>query len=167
MKLKRGTMFLGAAFSTVVLSLANATGASAATLGHIWNDSPSVNECLATAADQLGQRAIMWTCDSEPGQQWYLHWVGADYMVQNGLGGCLEVGTFHANPGSTVWVNSCNANVQGQHWSVWGSYTKIELKSANQFCLSVANGSTANGANVIEWTCQGTPDQEWEGNVGG
>ncbi len=48
--------------------------------------------------------------------------------------------------------------------SAWTSgYSEIvDLNTNGASCLDVANGSTANGANVQQWGCWGGPQQEWE-----
>jgi hypothetical protein len=42
-----------------------------------------------------------------------------------------------------------------------GNYFEIRNLNSGQ-CLAVGAGSTANGAGVIQWTCTGGNEQEWE-----
>ena len=38
--------------------------------GHVWNDSPSTNQCMAASDDQVDADMIMWTCCDQAGQTW-------------------------------------------------------------------------------------------------
>ncbi len=166
MLLKRTFYTVGAVGSAAVFALAMSGSASAAGYSHAWNDSPSVNECLATSANTVGQPAIMWTCDSEVGQQWVAT-VGSDEQVQlKTTAGCLDSRNY--GEGSKIYVEPCNNSVsQG-----WFPYTSSNSSGYNEWanyssglCLSVSGGSTGNGASVISWKCQGTPDQWWGGSL--
>ena len=170
MLLKRPTIVCGAAVAALTMSI---TPGAAATGGHMWNESPSVSECLDTSFNPglSAYTAVMWTCGS-PTQQWQIagtmHVTSAPkytgYYIRNGTQ-CLD----GYSRGASVIAYTCNPNDPNQVWlpvyaKTDGGYTYDEFQNQKTGeCLSVAGGSTANGADVITWTCQKTPDQEWGG----
>jgi hypothetical protein len=177
MILKRMGVALAATCSVLTLSLVNASDASASvSYGEMWNDSPSVNECLGVINDLPNANAIMWHCNGNADQQWHFVYSSAavgSYALVNNNGSCLE----GWGKGSTVAATTssgCDPNfgISNPNMGFWASYIKTdggvdyyELRSdANTgLCLSVSGGSTANGATPIMWTCQGTADQLWGG----
>lgn len=167
MDLKRTAYTLGAVSSAAVLALSVAGSASAAGYSHAWNNSNSVNECLALANSTVGNATLMWTCDSESGQNWQPSDTNSGDVIQNGVDdACLDSRGYGA--GSHVYVEPCNGG-PNQEWYplVTGKGNLLEWQNkATNLCLSVAGGSTANGATVITWACQSTPDQEWGGSLG-
>ncbi|WP_034087168.1 RICIN domain-containing protein [Streptacidiphilus albus] len=175
MNAKRIALIVGAFFSVATLSLANASFASADTAsGHLWNASPSSNECLAAAGNKHDSDVIMWTCDGEAGQQWYAapHNNGNaanDITIKNGNGDCLGVMDDSETEGAQVVAWSCDQN-SDQDWSVQSNTgsTMVLVNERNPLnCLSVSGGSTANGANAITWNCYDyTADQQWSSAVG-
>lgn len=64
---------------------------------------------------------------------------------------------------------SCNSSTN-QRW-YWGSqagtsgYLQFKNEATGQ-CLGVAGESTANGAEVVVWSCNGHPDQYWNAETG-
>jgi len=42
-----------------------------------------------------------------------------------------------------------------------GSYTICTKATADESCLGVTSGSTEIGANVVQWSCNGSDDQKW------
>jgi hypothetical protein len=166
MQLKRTAYTVGAMGSVAVLTLFVTGSASAASVGSAWNDSPSVNECLATSENTVGLPAIMWTCDGETGQQWVATMATNGYVSLKTTAGCLD--TMGGAEGSKVYVEKCD-NSTNQGWFEYGQnssgYNEWASYSSG-WCLSVSEGSTANGASVITWKCQGTPDQWWGGSLG-
>jgi hypothetical protein len=169
MLLKRTAYAVGAVGSAAVLAIAVSGSASASATGysHAWNNSNSVNECLALADSTVGNATVMWTCDSEYGQNWGPSDTSAGDLIQNGVGGACLDGMGYGE-GSHVYVEQCNGGAS-QEWLpiVTGSGNLLEWENgATKLCLSVAGGSTANGAKVITWKCQGTPDQLWGGSLG-
>lgn len=166
MQKMRAALLTGATLSAITLAIAVSGPASAAAnFTHAWNDSPSVNECLATSADTVGQPAIMWTCDSEPGQQWIATVDGNNQVqISTPQGGCLD--SKDLGEGSRIYVEPCVGS-QTQGWyeqATSGDY--IEWANyGTGYCISVSGGSTARGASVISWKCQQTPDQFWGGSM--
>jgi Ricin-type beta-trefoil lectin domain len=169
MRLKRTAYTLCTVGSAAALTLSATSGAGATTIGfsHAWNDSNSVNECLALASSELGNYTVMWTCDSESGQNWLPYNVsGSDATLHNGVNGnaCLDGMGYGA--GSHVYVETCNGNPSQEWTPIWSGNVAEWQNQATKLCLSVAGGSTANGAEVITWTCNRTPDQWWGGSLG-
>lgn len=162
MRFGRIALLAGAAVSATALSLATATSASAtATAGHMWNATNSTNECLSISGGYTTGHAIMWTCDGETSESWTIVNDGNGvFQVYNAGGWVLGV----ANANNGAWVGTG----PGYSWWSWyipiyegNGYYELEDSQDKTRCLSVAGGSGANGANAIEWTCQGTPDQLW------
>ncbi|HEV2638841.1 MAG TPA: RICIN domain-containing protein [Actinocrinis sp.] len=159
---------IGAVSSAVVLALSLATGASASAGGfsNAWNNSNSVNQCLALASSKLGNATVMWTCDNESGQKWQPADNSRGDLIQNGVqDACLDGMGY--GQGNHVYVEPCNGGLS-QEWLpvLIGSNNYIEWENvATSLCLSVAGGSTANGATVITWKCQDTADQQWGGSL--
>lgn len=168
---RRFGMLLGAAAAALTLSAANGTVAAAATGGHLWNNTAAVNQCLGVLSDQVSANTIMWTCNGNNDQQWRFDWdsLGSktnSYSILDANDSCL---TGYAK-GSTVYATPCgtwpakNAQWTTQLETCDSHYCYYEIVNNNTgLCLSVAGGSTANGATPIVWTCQDTADQQWGG----
>jgi galactose oxidase len=71
------------------------------------------------------------------------------------------------SPGATVVEWDCNGH-SDQEWiyvptggyaNGWPLYNIENLNSGQ--CLGVSGGSKALGAQVVQWSCNGHPDQEW------
>lgn len=163
--------------SAMALSLAGAPAADAATAGHWWNASPSKNECLAAPDDSTGV-AIMWSCESDPGQNWSINLLGPldgisgnpeTFQIYDNAG-CLEVpyAQYDSN-GARVDVDQwCGQDGGSNSWylepaGTAGYYMLVNSMTDGSLCLSVAGGSLSSGAEVIQWSCHDTPDQEWQG----
>ncbi|GAA4011139.1 RICIN domain-containing protein [Streptomyces sp. NBC_01352] len=63
---------------------------------------------------------------------------------------------------STVTQENCNSSATSQQWSLTttGSYVTVKARATGE-CLDVNGGSTANGAAVITYTCNGGTNQQW------
>ena len=161
---------LAAVAVAVPLALATSAGPAGAVVGpgHLWNDSNSVNQCVAASGNHHNAQVIMWNCDAEAGQSWqnYMHYDATAGQIKNGNGDCLDETS--QSEGSNIYAMTCmtGGDLTEQLWdfvSVRGT-TYVELVNRSSgMCLSVAGGSTANGSRVIAWKCQGTLDQLWGG----
>lgn len=170
---RRAGIFLGAAAAALTLSAVNSTIASAVGpgSGHLWNDTTASNQCLGVLSDQTSANSIMWYCNTNNDQQWSFDWYEFGtkpntYQIVNLNGSCLT----GYGKGSTVYATPCGGTpAEDQQWTTVlengdGSYLYYEVvNNASGLCLSVANGSTANGATPIMWNCQDTADQQWGG----
>ncbi len=175
MNVKHKSMTLGAVASALLLSglAASSASADAGAAAHAWNDSNSVDECLAAAGNDFTADAIMWNCETQGGQEWsVLLWDYQDdsYVIGNNNGSCLGIAGDSQGEGAQVVAESCSNGDASQYWQLFGGvypssdfqgYTEYQ-NVASGYCLSVAGGSLGNGATVIQWRCQGTPDQEWD-----
>jgi hypothetical protein len=63
--------------------------------------------------------------------------------------------------GSQLQADACTESTT-QLWTLHGGYP-YDLSNSWGWAVSVAGGSAANGAKVIQWKYQGTPDQWWAG----
>ncbi|MBC2901502.1 family 43 glycosylhydrolase [Streptomyces cupreus] len=63
------------------------------------------------------------------------------------------------NLGTPVALGSSLAGPSGEPSSASTTYTLTNRNSGK--CLDVAGGSTADGANVQQWTCSGATNQRW------
>jgi hypothetical protein len=159
-------------------ALTGVTPASASTVGGsgtVWNYSNTPSpECLAIPGGSgrtNGAALIMWTCDNEEGQQWRVTDYGYPnqgyFRIDDGNGECLGNGQSAVN-GARIITEVCDPSAADQAWSVFktnsAGYVELQNLYSNR-CLSVAGGSLANDARVIQWTCQNTADQFWEGHA--
>jgi ricin-type beta-trefoil lectin protein len=170
MHLKRAASTLCAAGSAAVLAIFVAGSANATTIGysHAWNNSNSVDQCLALASSTLGNATVMWTCDSESGQNWlpYDTTEGTD-TLENGVdegSACLD--GMNYGGGSHVYVEPCDGSSSQQWAPIWDGSLAEWRNASTKLCLAVAGGSTSNGAEVITWACNATPDELWGGSLG-
>jgi Ricin-type beta-trefoil lectin domain-like len=81
---------------------------------------------------------------------------------------CLDVDNGSTADGANVKQWSC-AHVKQQSWNiVWvgddaNQEALYEVRPEHSGkCLDVDNGSTADGANVKQWTCSNVPQQRWK-----
>lgn len=129
-------------------------------------------KCLDVKAEDgggNGSRVQTWQCFGSANQRWAIHRVGttntgAPYfqIVSKAPGGlCMEVRNSSFSDGAQVDVVGCSQD-GNQFWR-WGSGNigySLPLISLNSGkCLDVSGNSTANGAKVQQWTCNGTTAQ--------
>ncbi|NUR29065.1 MAG: family 43 glycosylhydrolase [Catenulispora sp.] len=104
-------------------------------------------------------------------QQWTLHQVAGNvYTVTNGNSGlCLDVPNRSTTAGTQLVQWTCNGGTN-QQWALdpVGSYTSAgntsyELTNLNSGLVAdVSGGSTAQGAQVIQWATNGQANQTWK-----
>jgi hypothetical protein len=80
---------------------------------------------------------------------------------------CLDVDNASTDDGANVKQWSC-ANVDQQKWNIvfagtfnGEDYYEVRAEHSGK-CLDVDNASTADGANVKQWSCVGVPQQRWK-----
>jgi hypothetical protein len=173
MLVKRLAIVCAAAAAALTMSIGPG---SATTGGHLWNESPSTNLCLAIAWGGTSSNTMqMSTCAASSVQSWHLSGpfggytsTGAyvqGYWLIDDAGYCLS----GYGSGAKVYAVDCDENSLNQFWQErWekkdGTYDYYEIYlPLTGACLSVSGGSTRNGAPVITWTCQDTLDQQWGG----
>jgi cytochrome c len=157
-----------AAFAFIANAVATPLAAQAA--GASWFVARSSNKCMgvAGASTAPGAKVIQWPCVDVLNQHWYLasHSSGWYLIVNNQTGRCLAPENGSTNNGAQMTVVDCNHADRTQLWhpSVThddGTHGGTWLNAGSWKCLGVLAGSTANGAKVIQWDCNGNPDQDW------
>lgn len=80
--------------------------------------------------------------------------------------GCLAVPNASTANGTGVIQWTCNPLSFDRMWDVdWvsgGNGDRYTFKNHNSGkCLAMPNASTANGTQAIQWTCNGSSEQQW------
>ncbi|MGC7100805.1 ThuA domain-containing protein [Amycolatopsis lurida] len=96
-----------------------------------------------------GTKIQLWTCSGGTNQQW-----ARDGGTWRALGKCMTAAG--SADGSAVQLSACNGSGT-QNWSAPGDGT---LRNGTK-CLDANGGSTANGTQLIIWTCHGGTNQRW------
>jgi len=110
-----------------------------------------------------GTLAVLWTCLGAQNQQWTLHPAGdSDYqLVARYSGNCLSADP-SSNPGTTVVEWTC-LGFDNQRWTIEplgdGYYSLRPRQSST--VLDVSNGSSRNGAQILQNTVTGAASQQW------
>ncbi len=93
-------------------------------------------------------------------------YVGTATLTNVNSGKCLEVHQSSTSNYGNVDQWSCNGTAT-QLWNIYqvgttGGYPIYEFINANSGkCMEVYHSETGNGANVDQYTCNGTHTQEW------
>jgi hypothetical protein len=96
-----------------------------------------------------GTKIQLWTCNGGTNQQWT-----RDGSTLRALGKCMTAtGT---TDGSLVQLSTCNGSA-GQTWSVQADST---IRAGGK-CLDANGASSADGTQLIVWTCTGGTNQRW------
>ena len=84
-------------------------------------------------------------------------------LVSGHSGRCLTVSG--ASAGATATQSSCQtaqgASTQGIRLERAGQAYRLIVSSTGQ-CVGVAGGSTAEGASIVQWPCDGSADHAWD-----
>ncbi|CAG7645857.1 RICIN domain-containing protein [Actinacidiphila bryophytorum] len=122
------------------------------------------------AATADGSGVVQWSANGGTNQQWRLaRTTGSTYTVTGvGSGKLLEVPGSSTATGTRLDIWSANAGAN-QQWvlQATGSYTSTANRSYVLVSLSsglaadVVSGSTADGAEVEQWTANGGANQTW------
>jgi type 1 glutamine amidotransferase len=98
-----------------------------------------------------GTKVQLWTCHGGANQQWTV--TGSTLRA---LGKCLTVaGTANGSP---VQLSTCTG-AGGQNWTAGTGGSLINPQSGR--CLDANGGSSADGTQLIVWTCHGGTNQRW------
>jgi len=114
--------------------------------------------CLEATGSTSGSKVVISACSGGQNQQWYFQ-VNNVVVVQGNL--CLD-----SSPGldNQLVVNSCSS-ATSQNWNVRGM--EIQLSSnAPYVCFSVAGSLTAKGTQVLSYSCDEGPAQQWYFSAG-
>ncbi|MFJ7175060.1 RICIN domain-containing protein [Streptomyces massasporeus] len=106
-----------------------------------------------------GAQVKQYDCNGGGNQKYWFTSVGSGYyqlMVRNSSL-CVQ-----ENVG-TVTQENCNSSATNQQWSLTttGSYVNVTSRASGE-CLDVNGASTANGAALITYTCNGGTNQQWK-----
>ncbi|WP_128380608.1 RICIN domain-containing protein [Streptomyces cavernae] len=106
-----------------------------------------------------GVALTQWTCNGGGNQKfWFKRFGDADkvQLIARHSSLCLQ-----ENEGS-VTQEACAKSAKNQKWKVITSGDHVTIQSrASGKCLDVADGSTANSAALITYTCNGQTNQQW------
>ncbi len=90
--------------------------------------------------------------------------VGAPFNLYNANTSDRCIGIAAGQPYAGDWTCAYSAD-QGWEWGAYtgtpGSHGYRVLVNGDDKCLGVAGGSTANGARVTAWTCNGAANEYW------
>jgi galactose oxidase len=122
-------------------------------------------KCLQ-AANAPGQtNAVQMTCGTSASQQWSLKAVTGGYQIVSAANSslCLNLPGATTNGGSSVALSTCSAaGVPGEIWNptaVGNNYNLIATHDSQ--CMDVNGRSLVDGAQVIQWQCNGGTNQVW------
>ncbi|QFU89880.1 PQQ-dependent sugar dehydrogenase [Amycolatopsis sp. YIM 10] len=96
-----------------------------------------------------GAKIQLWTCNGGTNQQWT-----RDGSTWRALGKCMTAAG--STDGSAVQLSACNGSGT-QNWSAPGDGT---LRNGTK-CLDANGGSSADGTQLIIWSCTGGANQKW------
>ncbi|MCO5973966.1 RICIN domain-containing protein [Actinoallomurus soli] len=138
-------------------------------LGETWNNYNSGMYLDITGpSTNNGSKVHQWTWTGADNQWWFRY--DSNYgnvFTRYGSNKCMGVSGSSRSAGAPVVEWDCNGS-SDQQWiyiptggyaNGWPLYNIINLNS--QQCLGVTGGSKALGAQVVQWPCNGHPDQEW------
>ncbi|ACU73764.1 Ricin B lectin [Catenulispora acidiphila DSM 44928] len=137
---------------------------------HLTNANSSMVMDVSGGSTASGGAVIQWAGHGGTNQQWTLHQVAGNvYTLTNQNSGlCLEVPNRSTATGTALDQWTCGGG-SNQQWALdpVGSYTSssdasYELTNLNSGLVAdVSGGSTAQGAQVIQWTTNGQANQTW------
>jgi hypothetical protein len=118
------------------------------------------SKCADVTSQSLwaGAQIKQYDCNGGANQKYWFKSVGSGYyqlMVRNSSL-CVQENA------STVTQENCAASATNQQWSLTttGSYVNVRSRASGE-CLDVNGASTANGAALITYTCNGGTNQQW------
>ncbi|MFB6848484.1 RICIN domain-containing protein [Streptomyces sp. NPDC056373] len=118
------------------------------------------SRCADVTSQSLwpGAQIKQYDCNGGANQKYWFKSVGSGYyqlMVRNS-GLCVQENA------STVTQENCTSSATSQQWSLTttGSYVNVRSRASGE-CLDVNGASTANGAALITYTCNGGTNQQW------
>ncbi|MFF5308921.1 RICIN domain-containing protein [Streptomyces massasporeus] len=118
------------------------------------------SKCADVTSQSLwaGAQIKQYDCNGGGNQKYWFKSVGSGYyqlMVRNSSL-CVQENA------STVTQENCASSATNQQWSLTttGSYVNVTSRASGE-CLDVNGASTANGAALITYTCNGGTNQQW------
>ncbi|MEU6177087.1 RICIN domain-containing protein [Streptomyces coeruleorubidus] len=118
------------------------------------------SKCADVTSQSLwaGAQLKQYDCNGGANQKYWFKSVGSgsyQLMVRNSSL-CVQENA------STVTQENCSASATSQQWSLTttGSYVNVKSRTSGE-CLDVNGASTANGAALITYTCNGGTNQQW------
>jgi hypothetical protein len=145
----------------------NVTGS----LGETWVNRQS-GQLLDVSGPSTADGALVhqWTYTGADNQWWIRPWQADGYtrLFSRYSGKCLGVTGGSTAAGATVVQWTCNGGADQEWYVRWTGantsgglpiYTIVDRNSGQ--CLGVSGGSTAVGAQAVQWPCDGHPDQQW------
>ena len=97
-----------------------------------------------------------WTFVSAGGGYYYLYTELGEYVLD------LPYGSADNGTQMGIWNNTEDDSKMFKFVDNGdGTYTICTKSSKDESCLGITGGSTAEGENVIQWTCDGTANQKW------
>ncbi|GAA2308222.1 RICIN domain-containing protein [Streptomyces hawaiiensis] len=118
------------------------------------------SRCADVTSQSLwpGAQIKQYDCNGGANQKYWFKSVGSGYyqlMVRNSSL-CVQENA------STVTQENCTSSATSQQWSLTttGSYVNVRSRASGE-CLDVNGASTANGAALITYTCNGGTNQQW------
>ncbi|MER5832819.1 RICIN domain-containing protein [Streptomyces sp. NPDC002130] len=118
------------------------------------------SKCADVTSQSLwaGAQLKQYDCNGGANQKYWFKSVGSGYyqlMVRNSSL-CVQENA------STVTQENCASSATSQQWSLTttGSYVNVKSRASGE-CLDVNGSSTANGAALITYTCNGGANQQW------
>ncbi|MEV0218863.1 RICIN domain-containing protein [Streptomyces sp. NPDC050704] len=117
------------------------------------------SKCADVTSQSLwaGAQIKQYTCNGGNNQKYWFKSVGGGYsqLMVRGSSLCVQENA------DTVTQENCGS-ATSQQWSVTttGSYVTLKSRATGE-CLDVNGGSTADGAALITFTCNGGTNQQW------
>lgn len=118
------------------------------------------SKCADVTSQSLraGAQLKQYDCNGGTNQKYWFKSVGSGYyqlMVRNSSL-CVRENA------STVTQENCASSATSQQWSLTttGSYVNVRSRASGE-CLDVNGASSANGAALITYTCNGGTNQQW------
>lgn len=151
-------------------SLDGSTWTITGKLGETWmNNKSGLMLDVSGPSTSNGAVVHQWSYNGGDNQWWFRPWQanGWTRLSSRYSGKCLGISGGSTAAGAQAIQWDCNGNpdqfVQfqwtGKTSGGWPVYHIIDYNSG--MCLGVSGGSTAQGAKVIQWPCNGNADQEW------
>jgi hypothetical protein len=172
---KRVSMFTGAAFSALALSVSMSAPASAASgYSHIWNNSAAVNRPVPGGLSRQARRQRH-QVDLPP-----------RHRRRSAVAGHLRLGPprrlRHRRRQRRLPRRQRRLDGPGRpdrrldlrlrlgsaldHRTEPGLGVRIVANQHSGLCMAVYQGSLANGTHLIQWLCNETPDEQWASSDG-
>jgi hypothetical protein len=129
-------------------------------------------KCAAVqgASQTTGASVVQLSCDGSASRRWRFQRVGTSTSTYRATavhsGDCLAVSSNSTSNGLRLVQAACSSSAPNQVFRLVDSSGAVLLKpqatgAENRKCVDVAEGSLADGARLIQWTCHGEDNQRW------